>query len=177
MSPIIITLALDHGSQALLNALRQRHFPPGRNFIDAHITLFHALDGSLHEEIIRDVTAVAGPTYQVTAIGPFSLGRGVAISVQSDRLMEMRAQLARRWTGMLTAQDRQGYRPHVTIQNKVTSFEAKTLMAALQPSFSPFTMLATGLSVWRYLDGPWSLISTVPFCPVAAEKGPTAIEP
>jgi 2'-5' RNA ligase len=163
MAPIIITLAVDPKSKHALDALRKRHFPPERNFIDAHITLFHALDDSREQEIIRDVSAVEGPPYEITAAKLRSLGRGVAISVQSDRLLAMRAELAAFWDGMLTAQDRERYQPHVTVQNKVSPSEANTLLTTWQPNFVPFTMIATGLSVWRYLGGPWDLIQTVPF--------------
>ena len=39
---------------------------------------------------------------------------------------------------MLTAQDRQGFRAHVTIQNKVTPEVARSTLAALSAVFTPF---------------------------------------
>lgn len=45
MQPLIVTLALDEQAQARFDALRSRHFPPDRNVLDAHVTLFHALPG------------------------------------------------------------------------------------------------------------------------------------
>lgn len=45
--------------------------------------------------------------------------------------------------------------PHVTVQNKVAPQAARALLAELQAGFSPFTMRAEGLNLWRYLGGPW----------------------
>ena len=130
--------------------------------------LFHALDGSREQEIIDDVSALGGVPYHVRAQSLRSLGRGVAISIVSDQLIAMRTRLATRWANMLTAQDRERYWPHITIQNKVPPSEAKALLAAWQPKFQPFDILATGLSVYRYLDGPWELVRMVPFGPTEA---------
>ncbi len=43
--PLIVTVALDEGAFAWFEDLRQTHFPPGRNQVPAHLTLFHALPG------------------------------------------------------------------------------------------------------------------------------------
>ena len=56
---------------------------------------------------------------------------------------------------MLTAQDGQGWRPHVTVQNKVATGVARALLAELQAEFTPFHFTAPGLVLWRYLGGPW----------------------
>lgn len=39
----ILTLHLDPTAQSRFEALRQRHYPPERNQIPAHLTLFHTL--------------------------------------------------------------------------------------------------------------------------------------
>ena len=44
-APLILTLELDERSFAFFGAQRRRYFPPERNFIPAHLTLFHALPG------------------------------------------------------------------------------------------------------------------------------------
>ena len=44
--PLILTLALDGATFAPLDALRRPHFPPERNLVPAHLTLFHALPGA-----------------------------------------------------------------------------------------------------------------------------------
>ena len=67
----------------------------------------------------------------------------------------------RDWCGsfgeVLTGQDRQGFRPHVVVQNKVSGGEAKELLGRMQVEFRPFTVRAEGLQLWRYLGGPWEL--------------------
>jgi 2'-5' RNA ligase len=161
--PVIITLAVDTESQAHLDTLRRKHFPSHRNMVGAHITLFHALDGMRQTEIIGDLKSMRIAPFVVVADGLRSLGRGVAISIHSEELRTVRTRLASRWMEMLTPQDRQGFRPHVTVQNKVEPAEARALMAAWQPDFLPFVIEAAGLSAWQYLGGPWRLIDTIPF--------------
>ncbi|WP_314964444.1 2'-5' RNA ligase family protein, partial [Bradyrhizobium cosmicum] len=78
-----------------------------------------------------------------------SLGRGVAYTLASPTLKELRLSLAKQWALWLTLQDRQKHRPHVTIQNKVDPQEAHRLLADLAASFSPFTVTGTGLDLWR----------------------------
>jgi hypothetical protein len=43
--PLILTLKMDRESFSRFEGLRQAHFPPHRNFIPAHLTLFHHLPG------------------------------------------------------------------------------------------------------------------------------------
>lgn len=163
MSPLIVTLTLDPESQSQLDSLREQYFPPERNFIQAHVTLFHALDGEREAEIVADLNAITQTRFEVTASRLRSLGHGVAIDVTSPQLQALHAGLARRWAPMLTAQDAQAFHPHVTIQNKVDPAEARALLAAWQPIFAPYSMEATGLSLWRYLGGPWEPVTTIPF--------------
>jgi len=57
----------------------------------------------------------------------------------------LRAEIAGRWSAHLTRQDAQGFRPHVTIQNKTAAATAKALFEKLSTSFVPFEVLVTGL--------------------------------
>ena len=66
----------------------------------------------------------------------------------------MREALAADWRDRLTAQDRQGYRPHVTIQNKVTPAEARTTQERLLDVL-PIAGELQGLRLWHYRGGPW----------------------
>jgi hypothetical protein len=79
----------------------------------------------------------------------------VAISVESPALVQLRGMLASAWHGMLGVQDRQGFRPHVTVQNKVDPTTARALQAELKESFTPWQGVGDGLSLWRYRGGPW----------------------
>src|SRR6478672_6881492 len=110
---LILTLKLDPASFDTLDTLRQRHFPPERNFLSAHITLFHALPGVEEAAVRERLRAICAktPPFQIAFPGVRSLGRGVAVDVVSDELNALRAQLARHFHDWLTPQDRQGYRP------------------------------------------------------------------
>lgn len=155
--PLILTLALHDDDQARFERLRRLHFPPERNMIPAHVTLFHHLPGAeleaLQAELHAQCAAVA--PFDVGVAGLRFLGRGVAYELQSAELSALRGALARRWAPWLTLQDQQGFRPHVTIQNKAAPEAARALRDALQAGFTPFSVRATGVLLWRYLGGPW----------------------
>ena len=155
-APLIMTALLDRHSFAVLDDLRRRFFPAALNRVQAHATLFHHLPG-------RDLRAISA---RVTELGltlkplAFSitasrfLGRGVALDLSCPALTALRADLARDWSGNLTAQDRQGYRPHVTIQNKVTPSEARDTQRQLD-ALLPMGGSIEGLQLWHYRGGPW----------------------
>jgi 2'-5' RNA ligase len=156
-APLIVTLKLDAATFAVFDELRQHHFPPERNFLPAHITLFHALPGA-QEASIQTTLAMhcAGtPALRVEFPRVRSLGRGVAVTVECPALLGLREQLANAWQAWLGAQDRQPYRPHLTIQNKVTADEARQLHDELAATWQPLTGTGEGLLLWRYLGGPW----------------------
>lgn len=163
--PLIVTLALDTESFALFDSLRQAHFPPERNLLPAHVTLFHALPGE-EAEAVRDTLAeVCAAIAPLPLVFPKvrSLGKGVAVEVDSPELLAVRKKLAAGWEAWLTPQDRQPYRPHVTVQNKVTPDEAKRLFAHLSAAWTPRTGTGLGLLLWRYVGGPWEPAGEFPF--------------
>jgi 2'-5' RNA ligase len=164
-APLILTLAMDEASFAFFDDLRRRHFPPERNFIPAHVTLFHHLPGEQESAIAGEMEALCAsqPPIPVAVTGLRSLGRGVAYALDAPDLTALRRRLAAVWRDWLTPQDRQGSRPHVTIQNKVSPETARELLAALQGTFTPFIVQGEGLHLWRYLGGPWRLMRTYRF--------------
>ena len=168
-APLIITLKLDQASFAKLDLLRRTHFPPERNFIPAHITLFHALPGEQFESIVATLISICQQTehFPIIVSQPRSLGRGVAITIESPALLRIRGQLADAWQGWLTPQDQQRYKPHLTIQNKVSSTAAQELLATLSASWQPLSAMSEGLSLWRYLGGPWGPAGEFEFAPPA----------
>ena len=96
------------------------------------------------------------------------LGRGVAYALDAPAAAAFRARLVARWQDgpeklALTAQDRQPWRAHVTVQNKVEPRQARTLHARLSQDLQPFSGVATGVTLWRYLDGPWEHEADFPF--------------
>jgi hypothetical protein len=91
------------------------------------------------------------------------LGGGVAFRIVSDELDCIRADLADAFRGSLTAQDGQGWRPHVTIQNKVAPKVARALLAELERGFVPRRLAIKGLGLHRYLGGPWETLAVFSF--------------
>ena len=153
--PLIVTLKLDAQSFARLDDLRRAHFPAALNRLSAHLTLFHHLPGERLGDVAADLAAVARrPQLRLRVGAPRLLGRGVAFDVESAGVMEARRDLARRWTGLLSAQDRQGFRPHVTVQNKVEPAEARALRDDLALRLAPWDGCGEALQLWRYLGGP-----------------------
>lgn len=86
-----------------------------------------------------------------------AIGRGVAYFFDAPALLALRENLADEWEPWLTDQDRAPYRPHVTVQNKVAPKLANALARQLAGEFQPFRSTGTGLTLWRYLGGPWQL--------------------
>jgi len=164
-APLILTLRFDDASFGRLDGLRRAHFPPARNLIPAHLTLFHALPGEELAAVLEGLReACAGvPPMVLRVAGTRFLGRGVALSLEGEALVALRAGLARRWKGWLTAQDAQGFRPHVTVQNKVAGEEARALHEALSAGFEPWEARGEGLLLWHYRGGPWEPAAEVPF--------------
>jgi 2'-5' RNA ligase len=163
--PLILTLQMDELAQERFDRLRELHFPPERNYLSAHLTLFHRLPGDRKAEISTDLQEICRSCrpLTLTATGLRSLGRGVAYELSSTKLVALRRDLAKRWGPWLGTQDRQGFKPHVTVQNKVAPETAQTLHENLLARFSPFEVGGVGLSLWRYLGGPWEPVGTYPF--------------
>ena len=164
-APLILTAAFAPVEQARFDRLREAHFPPDRNMIPAHLTLFHHLPGDDPAAVQACIEAACAhvPPCEAEVSGIRSLGRGVAFELHSPPLAAVRAGLARTWHDVLTPQDRQGWRPHVTVQNKAAPAEAATLLAAMRAEFVPFTVHVEGLHLWRYLGGPWEPLARIPF--------------
>lgn len=164
-APCIVTLKLDMAAFRRLDTLRQQHFPAERNFLSAHITLFHALPGDQEEAICATLQrqSAVTPVIPLTLPTVRFLGRGVALTVDSPALIELRRQLATPWYDWLSAQDRQRYQPHVTIQNKVLPEVARTLYDQLSQSWTPLRAQGEGLLLWRYHGGPWEAVTEFPF--------------
>ena len=166
--PLVLTLQLDQAAQERFDALRRAHFPPERNHLQAHVTLFHALPGAYEAEVRADVERSAErPVYDVDVVRVRSLGRGVAYDLRSTELAAQRGALARRWQPWLTPQDARPHAAHVTVQNRVTPERARALLRELEASFVPEAVRATGLALWRYLGGPWEPLATYRFSPAA----------
>ncbi|MDM7957932.1 2'-5' RNA ligase family protein [Blastomonas sp.] len=155
-----MTATMGAADQAWANALRTAHFPPERNVLDAHVTLFHHLPGAYEAEAVARTKALAAefaaPDARLSEV--MNLGRGVAYRIHSPGLLAIREMMAEGLHGLLTAQDQGRPRLHITVQNKVEPAAAKALLQALTAEFAPRPLIITGLALHRYLGGPWEPI-------------------
>lgn len=159
-APFILTLKLDDQSFRYFTALRNEHFPAERNYLSAHITLFHKLPGD-EEARICAILADVSAEYSLLTLhfaGVQSLGRGVAIQVEAPALLRVHKRLASAFEEWLSPQDQQRFRPHITVQNKVGKEKAAALYTQLSTSWEAFDGIGEGLILWRYLGGPWKRI-------------------
>lgn len=162
-APFIVTAELPADLFHWADALRRAHFPPERNHLAAHVTLFHAFAPSLRDELKPLLARLAGQFAPVAGnvAGLMDLGRGTAIALDSPGMLALRAAVADHFHGALTAQDDHPPRLHVTVQNKVTPVEAKVLQRSLASLVPERPFAFAGLGLHRYLD--WETVGTWPF--------------
>jgi 2'-5' RNA ligase len=172
----VVTLRLDEVSFTRLEQLRRRHFPPDINLLPAHLTLFHALN---HEQVSRLPSTLPSLTVKsipLQFVRPTLIGRGVAIEVACGELSDLHARMIEALGHGLTRQDRKPFRPHVTIQNKVTREAAKVTFSQVANGFSPWAGHGIGLDVWRYLGGPWAQQSQLSFVQATKDERPPSVD-
>lgn len=164
VAPIIVTALMGASDFAWADGLRRAHFPPERNFIPAHITLFHHLPPSGLDSlfcVMRDECRSVAPSARLTSV--MSLGRGVAFRVESEELLAIRQRIADAFFGQLLPQDQHKPRFHITVQNKVDHRKAQALRTKLERDFAPRPLAIVGLAAWHYRGGPWEVAKQMKF--------------
>ena len=163
-APLIVTALFGPGDDGWLQQARRDHFPPERNQVPAHLTLFRHLPPELERELgQRLAPATAGPPPRAMIADLIDLGGGTAYRVESEELVGLREDIADAFHGLLIPQDMARWRPHITIQNKVEPREAKALQQRLRATFEPRPLAIRALASWRYLGGPWEPVRTHSF--------------
>ena len=164
-APFIVTAELPEDIFAWSNGLRTEHFPPERNWLKAHVTLFHSFAPSLREELPRFLARMAGefapPRAQLS--GLMDLGGGTALAIHSPQMQAVRDMIAEHFWDMLTRQDQGGKRLHITIQNKVERRAALVLQEQLGPRLSPRDFTFTGLGLHLYRNPHWEAVGAWKF--------------
>lgn len=167
--PFILTAALPTDLAGFAEGLRRAHYPPERNHLHAHVTLFHSFAPSLLDELrgfLPRIAAEFAPPHG-TVSGVMDLGRGTAIALEAPQLLVLRSLIAEHFHGSLTSQDLHEPRPHITIQNKVTKHEARALQASLHPVLALWAVKGRfafpALELWHYRGGPWERVKTCAF--------------
>lgn len=159
-APIIITAMMGAEDQSFFNKLRTAYFPPERNYLDAHITLFHHLPPTHWPEIKRYIIAISreyeAPFARTDRL--LNLGRGVAFHVDSPELIAVRSMIADNFATLLIPQDKAKPRLHITVQNKVSGAIAKQTLEILTAEFEAFDLEIIGIAAFYYKGGPWQKI-------------------
>lgn len=161
---LIIAAELAKPDFAWLDALRRRHYPPERNRVPAHLTLFRSLPPSSETEVRRSLArAASAPAPAAWLAGAMDLDSGVAVRVESEELERLRDDLAGEFRGLLTAQDSGPWTPHVTIQNKVEPRVARALLRQMRSALEPRPLRINGLLLIRYAEGEWEPLASYRF--------------
>ncbi|MEP3227447.1 MAG: 2'-5' RNA ligase family protein [Parasphingorhabdus sp.] len=163
--PIIMTAIMGRQDFAWADQRRRQYYPPDRNILPAHITLFHHLPPQALAEIkqaVKDMTGMNHPP-KTSLHRLIHLGNGVAYELHAPDLLAMRMELADKFHGLTVLQDQQTPRLHITIQNKVSPKDAKQLVTQLSAEFEPRPFEIKGLALHYYEDGPWQSIGEWPF--------------
>jgi 2'-5' RNA ligase superfamily len=170
---LIVTAEIAQPDFSWLEDLRRSHYPPERNQVPAHLTIFHGLPPSAEAEARSRLASLAKERApRVTIEGMMDLGGGVAYRIVSPDLDRIREGLANALHGLLGAQDNAGWRPHITIQNKVPPKAARALIASLERDFAPRPLAISGLGLHRYVGGRWERIAAqVERCEAGLEHG------
>ena len=159
--PFIVTAELPVDIFSWANGLRCTHFPPERNHLAAHVTLFHAFAPSLRRELVGVLARLAqecpAPVARIENV--MDLGRGTALEIRSPDMLAIRAEIAAHFHGALIAQDSHAPRLHITIQNKVERPRAAALQAELAAALKPRKFAFTGLGLHLYLDPKWQQLN------------------
>lgn len=155
--PLILTLKIDRDSFDYFDELRRRYFPPERNFLAAHVTLFHHLPDENLVKIKDELRKVSGAAqvFPLRFTHWRFLGKGSAMMIESSELSKLRGALASLWKIDLTAQDSQKFQPHITVQNKTAPDEARRLFENLSADWTAKTGAAEGLTLWHYAAPRW----------------------
>jgi len=163
---LIVTAELAHPDFSWLEGLRRAHYPPERNHVPVHLTMFHALPPSAETELRSRLAQVVRRSAPAAVIaGLMDLSGGVAFRVVSTELDHIREELADGLHGLLGAQDSGGWRPHITIQNKVAPKVARALKESIERSFAQRPLQISGLAIHRYVGGSWEPVAGYPFRP------------
>ena len=92
---LIVTAEIGQPDFGWLDGLRRAYFPPERNVLKAHLTMFHALPPSAEHELRHRLSEFGRePRPKATIEGLMDLGGGVAYRVVSPELDMVRAELA-----------------------------------------------------------------------------------
>ncbi|MCB2075178.1 MAG: 2'-5' RNA ligase family protein [Novosphingobium sp.] len=163
-APLLITAELPGDILSWADAIRREHYPPERNRLGAHVTLFHGLPPSADSEVrglLGEFSRELPP--EATISGLMDLGRGTAFAVASPAMEELHGRLAERLHGLIQQKDARPLRLHITVQNKVANTAAQDLQRELGSDFRPRSFRFRGLGLYLWDGELWRLSHVYPF--------------
>ncbi|MES2745323.1 MAG: 2'-5' RNA ligase family protein [Bdellovibrionota bacterium] len=163
--PLILTFKLDELSQERLNLWRQMHFPKERNYLKAHLTIYHQLPGQEILSIrhrLADFAALRAPI-PIHFDRLMSRQGFVGVGVTSDEMLAYKTDLNTLFLPNLRAQDKEPYRPHVTVTNKGSPRDGEAVLRILEEEFRPWSGTILGLELYHYRGGPWEFAQSYIF--------------
>ncbi|MCB2061092.1 MAG: 2'-5' RNA ligase family protein, partial [Novosphingobium sp.] len=116
-APLLITAELPEDVLSWADAIRRANYPPERNRLRAHVTLFHGLPPSADSEVralLAEFSRRAAP--EATVSGLMDLGQGTAFAIDSPAMVALHAELAERLHGLVQQKDARPLRLHITVQ-------------------------------------------------------------
>ena len=148
--PLILTLKLDKATQTFLTDLRTKHFPKNRNYLAAHVTLFHAIPAHRYADLDAHLHALAQKTnsWDVFVGEPKKMSnKGVMVTVRDrphgtiesihDDIQHFLKTSAKKDEDRLTDQDsRRMGKAHVTIMNKAEEDEVERCLQEVEKDFA-----------------------------------------
>jgi hypothetical protein len=150
-----------------LTLLRNKFFPQDINYLPAHITLFHSAPSELLEKLELHRSSVP-----VTFSEPVFFGKGFGVKVDCPELKNWRNNLLRLPLDF-TPQDKNLKQLHVTIQNKVSTEQARKDFEQFKESWKKLDSRILGVQIWKYRGGPWELLENKKFS-VSSISSPTS---
>jgi hypothetical protein len=163
-APLLITATLPPDVFAWADGLRRAHYPPERNRLGAHVTLFHGLPPSADAEVRRllgELAARAAPEARIT--GLMDLDRGTALAVDSPLMVALHGEMAERLRGVIQQRDDRPLRLHITVQDKVAPAAARVLQTELAADLPLLSFRFHGLALSHWRDELWRPAQLYPF--------------
>jgi len=147
--PLILTLKLDKATQTFLTDLRTKHFPKNRNYLAAHVTLFHAIPAHRYAALDAHLHALVQKTnsWDVFVGEPKKMSnKGVMVTVRDrphgtiesihDDIQHFLKTSAKKDEDKLTDQDsRRMGKAHATIMNKAEEDEVERCLQEVEKEF------------------------------------------
>jgi hypothetical protein len=155
-APLLITAELPPTLFAWADAIRRAHYPPERNRMAAHVTLFHGLPPSAESTVRALLGEMANrPPPEAWITGVMDLGDGTAFALDSQDLAALHEEMAERLHGLVQQRDARTLRPHITVQAKVGATDARALQAELARDLPGASFRFRGLLLSQWRDELW----------------------